>query len=134
MAINLTSKLPAAGAGRQAQVPNGNWTNGMNAASCQPGIGHNTADYSPKEQDFGAVVIDPLNSQWLGGIDGNLPVGGNVTVALLEPVDGNDTFAFVQADAATAPDAELDAATGAVNRTGKTVPLGAWCWGTVPVA
>ncbi len=139
---NLTTVLPAAGAVRRAQVAGADWDTGMNPGTCQPGVGINTGDYSPKVQDWAEVVIDPGVSQYIGGVDPAALVGANTGVGtegaagqvdLLEPVDGNDTFAFVAADAATAPDAVLDIASGAVNRTGKTVPIGAWCWGTVPV-
>ena len=133
VAPNLKARLPAAGSAQQAQVSAADWDGGMNPGSCQPGIGINTGDYSPKASDWAEIEIAPAESQWLGGVDGNLSVPGNVSIPLVEPVDGNDTFAFVQADAETAPDAVLDAVTGAVNRTGKTVPAAAWCWGTVPV-
>ena len=139
---NLTTVLPAAGAVRRAQVAGADWDTGMNPGTCQPGVGINTGDYSPKVQDWAEVVIAPGVSQYIGGIDPAETTGANTGVGtegaagqvdLLEPVDGNDTFAFVEADAETAADAVLDVTTGAVNRTGVTVPAAAWCWGTVPV-
>jgi hypothetical protein len=137
MAQNLTSRLPAVGATRQAEAANADWDGGMNPASNQCGSGINTGEYSPKTQDWSETVRDGYASQWLGGVDadGFDPTeGATTTLALLEPADGNDTFAFAAADADTAAGEVFDLATGAVNRTGQTVPSGAWLWGTIPVA
>jgi hypothetical protein len=144
MAQNLTTRLPAVGATRQAETANADWDGGMNPGSCMPGVGINTGEYGCKVGDWpnsdfngtNAIPYDGL-SQWLGGVDadGFTPTEGLTTrLALVEPVDGNDTLAFVTADGATAPDAVMNAATGAVNRTGQTVPAGERAWGTVPVA
>lgn len=113
-------------------------SSGMNAGSCHPGIGINTGDYSPKTDDWAEVVISPGKTGPIGWGGDNTVTGQTATVNIVAAdyanTDFNDTTAFIQADASTAPGAELDATTGAVNRTGKTVPANAWVWGTVPVA
>ena len=121
-------------AARAAEVPNADFvdTNGLGcnrAASNTPGIGINTGDYDPKESDW--PRIDPT---W--GIGQNIGTdnGANNRLTLDQGADQNDQVVFVAADASTAPDAVLDVTTGAVNRTGKTVPAASWAWGSVPVA
>ena len=101
------------------------WTGGVNkGGSCAPGVGINTGDYSPKASDWSQAERDPQNSQALGQV-----VGPIVT----EPDGSNDQASFVQAIADTADDAQVGT-TGVFNRTGKTVPNGAWFWGHKPIA
>lgn len=109
---------------RSAEVTGADWDGGMNpSGSCSPGIGINTGDYSPKASDWSQHERDPVNGQHLGKA---------ATVIQVTP-DGNDNASFVQAIADTAPDAQVGT-TGVYNRTGKTVPNGAWFWGHKPVA
>lgn len=117
-----------------AQAPDADWvdTNGEGcnrAASNTPGIGINTGDYSPKSSDWWET--DPT---W--GIGQNIGTdnGANNRITLDQGADQNDQVVFVAADAETVADAVLDATTGAVNRTGMTVPSGAFAWGSVPIA
>lgn len=134
---NLVTHIAFAAAARQAQV-SADWAGGMNAGGCNPGVGINTGDYSPKDTDWPEVEITAAASQFIGGVDvtettgADTGLGGAATFDLLDADDGE--FAFVQADAETDADDPLDSVTGAVNRTGKTVPAAAWCWGTIPGA
>lgn len=121
---NLTARLGFAAAGRQAEVSGADWTTGCNPGSCMPVIGLTTGVYNFKADDWARTAVATVQSQRIGGSAEDL----------LEPVDGNDTFAFAAADAQTANGVEFDAATGAVNRSGATIPAGAWLFGTVPVA
>lgn len=113
---------------RSGEVTAADWAGGMNlAASNAPGVGINTGGYDPKAQDWPRIADTAAHDSQHIGQD----------AAALQVIDGadiNDNVAFVQADAETAPDAVLDAATGAVNRTGETVPADGWAWGTIPVA
>jgi len=122
-AVNLTSRLPAAAAGRQSEVSAADWDTGVNPGGDNaPGIGISTGGYSLKTIDWAEIVINPQTSQRLGTAAENL----------VEPVDGNDQFAFVQTAGIIAPGGAL--ITGVVNRTGLTVPSGAWAWGTKTIA
>lgn len=115
---------------RGAEVPNASWTTGLNSGGANaPGIGINTGNYNPKAQDWPRIAdIVPHSSQSIGG-----PLKA-IDVADYVAPDINDNVAFVLTVAPVLADAELDATTGAVNRTGATVPADAWCWGTIPVA
>lgn len=123
MAQNLTMQLPAAGGSRQAEVSGASWTNGANPAGTAV-IGVGTTQPNPKASDWPQTVDAVLASQRIGTAAENC----------VEPVDGNDNFAFAQADAQTANSSEADSATGMVNRSGATIESGDWIWGTVPVA
>lgn len=113
---------------RSGEVTAADWSGGMNlGGSNAPGIGINTGGYDPKAQDWPRIADTAAHdSQHIGQTAAALQV--------VDDADINDNVAFVQADASTAPDAVLDAATGAVNRTGVTVPADSWAWGTIPVA
>lgn len=113
---------------RTGEVPGADWTDGLNKGSCMPGVGINTGDYDPKASDWPAVATDPAESQYIG------QSAESLTAVDYAAADENDTLAFVTADADTAPDAVFNAASGAVNRTGQTIPSGDYAWGTVPVA
>ncbi len=122
---NLNGTLVTA---RAAEVPAADFAGGMNkGGSCAPGIGINTGNYDPKASDWPRIADTAAHdSQHIGQ-----------TASALQAVQGadiNDTVAFVQTIAAIAPDAVLNIATGAVNKTGKTVPSGSWAWGVIPVA
>ena len=121
-------------AARAAEVPNADFNdtngNGCNrAASNSPGVGINTGDYNPKPTDWPRE--DPTY-----GLGQNIGTdnGVNNRITLDQGADQNDQVVFVAADASTAPDAVLNAAAAAVNRTGKTVPAGAFAWGSISVA
>lgn len=113
------------GTTRAGEVAAADWAGGVNkGASNAPGIGINTGDYSPKASDWPQIEIDPVNSQQMGEA-----VGPVITT----PDGSNDQASFVQAIADTANDAQVGT-TGVFNRTGKTVPNGAWFWGHKPIA
>jgi len=122
----------AAVALREAEVPDADWVDGMNRGGSNAcGIGINTGDYDPKESDWPRP--DPTfiqTSQIIGGTANyidmqSLPTGGDTV-----------NTAFVQADAPVAPDAVIGVVEGVevYNRTGKTVPAGAWVWGATIAA
>ena len=109
---------------------------GMNrGGSNAPGVGINTGDYDPKSEDWPRIAdTEARTSQHIGGVpdtDGDTGTTGFAIQATEDNADLNDNVAFVQAESETAPDAELDATTGAVNKTGQTVPAGAWAWGVI---
>jgi len=111
---------------RTTEVTGADWDGGCNnAGSNAPGIGINTGDYSPKAQDW-PQAQGYGESQHIG-----VDSGANNRITTVP--DGNDQVLFIQAVADVANDAQF-ATSGAYNRTGKTVPNGAWCWGHVPVA
>lgn len=137
MATNIpTYSLNAtAVSAREAEVPNADFSGGMNLGSCAQGIGIATGISDIKETDF--TQVDPAadyTTQHIGGdgLDSGSTTSFNVKAA--QGADLNDDVAYVAADANTAPDAVLDATTGAVNKTGATVAAGVYAWGVVPVA
>jgi hypothetical protein len=113
---------------RSGEVAAADWADGMNkGGSCAPGIGINTGDYQPKAFDWPRIEDTAAHeSQHIGQTE--------AVIQVVQGADVNDQVAFVQADAETAPDAELDATTGADNKTGKTVPASDWAWGVIPQA
>lgn len=122
-------------AARAAEVPDADFSGGMNFGACANGVGINTGNYDPKDTDW--PRIEDTAAHETQHIGGNGLGDGSTDGFVIQVVDGadiNDNVAFVQADASTAPDAVLDAATGAVNKTGETVPAGSWAWGVIPVA
>ena len=144
--MNLATSIGIAGATRQAQVAAAAWDDGMNYASCQPGVGICTGIYDPKAQDWPRVADTAAHTgQFIGGVDpaestdadtgnGNTGADTAIDITVVQGADINDTVAFVTTVAPVAPDGVLDATTGAVNKTGVTVPTGAWVWGVIPVA
>ena len=109
---------------RGGEVPNADWIGGVNwGGSNAVGIGINTGDYSPKDSDWSEDARTPQNSQIIAE-----ETGGPISM-IRNGVDDDEPH-FVQADGDIAPDGELVAASGVINRTGKTVPTGAWVWGT----
>ena len=119
--IDSTARTP-----RESETPNADWTGGMNdGASNAPGVGVNTGDYDPKEQDWPRPVTEVLGeSQIIGGTASGL-------FAIDATFGSNALVAFVQATADVAPDAVISNVAGfdMVNRTGKTIPNGSWAWG-----
>ena len=145
---NFVSALPVAGATRQAQVPDADWDDGMNHASCQAGVGINTGDYDPKLSDWAESAFagnDPIPywglSQFVGGIDNDTGVDADTGVGaegqtnqyrLFDPTNAeNSGFTYAQALVATPPDAEI--ITNIINRTGKTIPSGSLAWGSLEI-
>lgn len=110
---------------RSVEVPDADWSGGVNkGGSNAPGLGINTGNYDPKAQDWPRIADTEAHpSQHIGQAESPL--------LAIDGADINDNVAFVQADAETAPDGELDAATGAINKTGETVPASAWVWGVI---
>jgi hypothetical protein len=122
---------------RPSEVTGASWSDGMNrVGSNAPGIGVNTGEYDPKASDWARVADTAAHeSAHLGGdLTGDIGGGIDVPMNSAEDPDFNNTLAFVQTAGVIAPDAVLDVTTGAVNRTGLTVPSGSWAWGVIPVA
>jgi hypothetical protein len=112
---------------QRATVSGADFDGGMNkGGSNAPAIGINTGDYSPKDTDWSENQRLLYESRALG------QAGDDITI--YQDADTNNEVSFVQADGDIAVDAELDAGTGALNKTGAVVPTGAWCWGEVEVA
>lgn len=128
MSTNLPTYELASTLVRSSEVTAADWSGGMNkGGSNAPGIGINTGNYDPKAEDWPRIEdTAPHESQHLGQTAEDINV--------VQGADVNDEVAFVQADGDTAADAVLDVATGAVNKTGVTVPEDSWCWGVIPVA
>ena len=115
---------------RSGEVALADWTDGLNrGGSCANGIGINTGDFDPKESDWARIEDTAAQKSMLIG-----DAAATLPIEVDQNPDFNDNVAFVQADGETAPDAVLDVATGAVNKTGKTVPANSWAWGVIPVA
>lgn len=114
---------------------------GNRAGSNAPGIGIGTgnlvtlddARFSLLDQD--EATREPQDSMYIGGTG----IGaGNSTVTPLAAIfdqDGSPTFTnktyLVIADAQAAPNAEFDTGSGALNRTGVTIEVGEYAWGTI---
>jgi hypothetical protein len=128
MGTNLPTYNLDASLVRSGEVTAADWSGGMNkGGSNAPGVGINTGNYDPKASDWPRIEDTAAHeSQHIGQTADDLNV--------VQDADVNDEVAFVQADASTAADGVLDVATGAVNKTGATVPEDAWCWGVIPVA
>lgn len=98
------------------------------AGSCAMGIGVNTGDYSPKESDW-PEIEQVADSQAIGEDQSGL-FNRDGTFGI------DSLVGFGPADAITAPDGEMTqdvAGSGfsTFNRTGKSVPSGAWTWGAI---
>lgn len=119
----LTAARAAEVTGADFVDTNGNGCN--RAGSNSPGIGINTGDYDPKVGDW------PRAAGFGEGQNIGTDNGANNRINTIP--DGNDQVRFIQAVADVADDGQF-AATGAYNRTGKTVPNGSWAWAHVPVA
>lgn len=111
---------------RSSEVPDADFANGMNKGACIHGIGINTGSYDPKDTDW-ARIEDTAAHQ-------TQHIGGSLfDINTVNGADINNEVAFVQADANTIDNAVMDIATGAINRTGGTVPANAWAWGEIPI-
>ena len=111
--------------GQRATVSGADWDGGMNkGGSNAPGVGIATGDYSPKDTDWSEEQRLLQESQALGLASDDINTTNNDD-------DSNNDVSFVEADGDIAVDAEIDAGTGALNRTGAVIPTGAWAWGEV---
>lgn len=117
----------AAPSGQRSPATAGQFSGGGNqGASNAPGLGISTGQYSPKSSDWSSHERLLQESGQIGQATDDITVQ--------EASDSNDELSFVLTAGAIANDAELKAGTGAINKTGGTVPSGAWCWGVVTVA
>lgn len=113
---------------RTGEVTGADWDGGCNkAGSCAGVMGLGTGDYSPKSSDWSEDERLLYNSQHMGQTASDVNFTDNSS-------DHNNDASFVQADGNIAANGELKSGTGALNRTGVTVPSGSWCWGEVLVA
>lgn len=112
---------------REDEAPEADWMGGMNfAASNACGIGISTAVIDPPPENWARIADEDdagRFSEHLGHIGS--PIG------VVDFPHLGSKVAFVQADAETDPDGTLDAATGAINLTGQTVPDESWAWGVI---
>ena len=114
---------------RKIEVPAADFDDGMNkGGSNAPGVGVNTGDYSPKDEDW-PEIEQILDSQIIVGtpsgvftIDGTF--GDTALVGFAPP----DPVAVVLADAKINFDVD-GSGFETFNRTGKTIPATAWTWG-----
>lgn len=114
----------AAPSGQRSPATAGQFSGGGNrAASNAPGLGISTGTYGPKTSDWSAHERLVYESQQIG------QTADDITVD--EGADVNDEVSFVLTAGAIADGAELKAGTGALNKTGVTVPTGTWCWGVI---
>lgn len=115
---------------RELDVPLADFDEGMNdAASNAPGIGVNTGNHSPSTSSWAQDSTDErMQDSQIFGED----------ASGLNCIDGTfGATALVGFSVAAAPiadgdpiDADVDGSGFAiVNRTGVTIPTGAWCWG-----
>jgi len=106
--------------GQRATVSGADWDGGMNkGASNAPGVGINTGDFDPKASDWSEVErLDYESGQF-----------GLAKADLASTSADAESLSFVQAEAETAPDAELVADSDVFNLTGQTVPADSWVWG-----
>lgn len=113
--------------GQRAPITAGQFSGGANQGGGNaPGLGIATGEYDPKTGDWDRTERLLYESQAIG------QTGDDITVD--EGADENDEVSFVLTAGAIAPDAELKVGTGAINKTGQTVPSGSWAWGVVTVA
>jgi hypothetical protein len=134
MATNLTTYYidSTAITAREAETVHADtlYTGGMNeAGSNAPGIGINTGNHSPSTSSWAQDSTDERMQ------DSNI-IGGTASGLHCKDATFGDT-ALVGFSVAAAPiadgaaiDADVDGSGFAiVNRTGVTIPSGAWCWG-----
>lgn len=119
--IDSTARTP-----REAQVPDADWTGGMNTgASNAPGVGINTGSYNPKESDWPRPAVEVIQDSQI--------IGGDPSGVFAVDATFGDTalVAFVQATAPVLANGVIAVVDGfdIINRTGATVPEDAWLWG-----
>jgi hypothetical protein len=128
--LNTTTYFVDTAAQRDAEYAGTPFQNaGMNlGGSCAPGIGINSGDTMPKAQDWaridhGVAGLDALaDSQIIGGT----PSAINGILAVDKAV-----FAFVEAPAEVAIDAQITTAEGFAlfNKSDKVLAAGEYMWG-----
>jgi hypothetical protein len=128
--LNTTTYFVDTAAQRDAEYPDTPFQNaGMNlGGSCAPGIGINSGDTMPKASDWaridhGVAGLDALaDSQIIGGT----PSAINGILAVDKAV-----FAFVEAPAEVAIDAQITTAEGFAlfNKSDKVLAAGEYMWG-----
>lgn len=110
---------------REAEAPDADWDGGVNfGASCAPALGVNTGNYNPDPSNWAYQDERIQDSNTIGGTAS----GVNVQ----DPILGDGSLAvWTEATAPVAPDAQISTVSGfpVYNRTGATVPTGAWLWG-----
>ena len=130
---------PATLATRSGEVPNADFTDGMNRGGCNQGVGICTdvrdtqlVDWSVLDQD--GATRAPQNSQHIGG--NGLGVGdASVTpINVINGADINDTAVYEVADQVAANGAIYHIGTGAINVGTSTIQIGERAWGAIPVA
>ncbi len=110
---------------------------GNRAGSCAPGIGINTGDSDPKLIDWTLLDQDeaPRNPQFTQHIGGNGLGDGSETGNVIKTMEPAfiDVLAFLVADQQAIDGAVFHVASGATNRTGRTVEIGERVWGVIPI-
>jgi len=137
MATNLPvfSLNPAAVSARSSQVYTDAFVGGMNRGSSAGNLGANTGAKNPKPQDFSRIqATAPQKTQHIGGSGLGAGTATDFDLNLINGADVNNEIAFVKAVATVAVDGVINAATGAVNRTGVQMVANDWAWGEIPVA
>lgn len=124
---------------RIAEVPNADFTGGVNRALCNEGVGICTDNYNPKLSDW--TLLDqapaaraPQDSQHIGGNGLGDGTTTNSPITIINGADINDTAAFVVATTQATNGNEIDTVTGAINVGTGTVEIGDRVWGAIPVA
>jgi hypothetical protein len=113
--------------GRAVEVPDANWLDGLNlGGSCAGGLGINTGDFNPKNQDWWREDAPTEAFSGYIGIDSS---PDNLITGLSD--EDWKRVAFVQPSSDTLDGAVLTTylAVNVVNQTGVTVPAGQWVWG-----
>ncbi len=122
---------------------------GNRAGSNAPGIGINTGDYDPELRNWDGpptrvARVNQASAHIGSGDDGQAgayPVSGITTDPLrtargVPPggtEDFNDELGFQVVPTAPVADGSV-IANGVINRTGQTLQVGEWAWGTISVA
>jgi len=111
---------------RSSEVPLADFSGGLNkGGSCSGGIGINTGNPNPTEQDWPRPAVSVVEeSQYIGGTQSGI---------FTEDETFGDTalVSFVQASGAVSAGAEIANVSGFsfVNRTGQDLVADDWAWG-----
>lgn len=118
---------PTLVAARSAEVPLADFTGGLNrGGSCAVGIGINTGNPNPSEQDWPRPATSEIQTSQHIGVDPTNIFTIDETFAEDEAV-----VSFVEAAGTVVADATIATVSGTdiVNRTGQTLSAGDWAWG-----
>jgi hypothetical protein len=131
--VNATSL-----AARIAEVPNADFTGGVNRAQCNEGVGICTDVRNVKlsdwtELDQAEAVRDPQNSQHIGGDGLGAGDATVMPITIINGADINDTAILITADTQATPTNIYHIASGAINVGTDTIEIGDLAWGVVPV-